>query len=345
MDIKTKPTPALRATIKTVASDAGVSVAAVSKVLRNAYGVSEALRTKVQASIERLGYRPNVSARGMRGQTFKVGVILLEIANPFLSQIMDGVNDVLSASSYQALMGMGESQMPLEASLIESMIDFNMDGLILVAPQMGSELLVKYAKQIPMVVIGHHEATATHFDTVNSDDQEGAAIAVRAFLEHGLTDIGMLSRIVGGPVEANVVHQREIGFRKALAKAGLLTENRVSQISRYVFRKTNEVEDYLLSGQAPRAVFCWSDIDGINLINYAKINNIRVPEDIAIIGYDNTNVAALAPINLASIDQSGRRIGSLATETLLSRIAGRTNASHLLIEPTLVKRSSLTSKY
>ncbi len=293
MDIKTNPTPVLRATIKTVASDAGVSVAAVSKVLRNAYGVSEALRTKVQASIERLGYRPNVSARGMRGQTFKVGVILLEIANPFLSQIMDGVNDVLSASSYQALMGMGESQMPLEASLIESMIDFNMDGLILVAPQMGSELLVKYAKQIPMVVIGHHEATATHFDTVNSDDQEGAAIAVRAFLEHGYRDIGMLSRIVGGPVEANVVHQREIGFRKALAKAGLLTENRVCQISRYVFRQTNEVEDYLISGQAPRAVFCWSDIDGVNLINYAKINNIRVPEDIAIIGYDNTNVAAL----------------------------------------------------
>ncbi len=344
MDIRTKPTPALRATIKTVASDAGVSVAAVSKVLRNAYGVSEALRTKVQASIERLGYRPNVSARGMRGQTFKVGVILLEIANPFLSQIMDGVNDVLSASSYQALMGMGESQMPLEASLIESMIDFNMDGLILVAPQMGSELLATYAKQIPIVVIGHHEATATHFDTVNSDDQEGAAIAVRAFLEHGLTDIGMLSRIVGGPVEANVVHQREIGFRKALAKAGLPTENRVSQISRYVFRKANEVEDYLLSGQAPRAVFCWSDIDGINLINYAKINNIRVPEDMAIIGYDNTGVAALAPISLASIDQSGRRIGALATETLLSRIAGRTNASHLLIEPTLVKRSSLIAK-
>ena len=107
MDINTKSVPSSRATIKTVAADAGVSVAAVSKVLRNAYGVSAALRAKVQASIKRLGYRPNVSARGMRGQTFKVGVILLEIANPFLSQIMDGVNDVLSASNYQALMGMG----------------------------------------------------------------------------------------------------------------------------------------------------------------------------------------------------------------------------------------------
>jgi LacI family transcriptional regulator len=341
MDINTKPLPPVRTTIKTVAKDAGVSVAAVSKVLRNAYGVSEALRAKVQASIDRLGYRPNVSARGMRGQTFKIGVILLEIANPFLSLIMDGVNDVLLESHYQALMGMGQSTMPLEASLIESMIDFNMDGLILVAPLMGGDLLAKYARQIPMVVIGHHEATATHFDTINSDDQEGAAIAVRAFLERGHTDIGMLSRVVGQPYDANVVHHREIGFRKAMAKAGLPSEDRIFYNDRYVFRTTDDVGEFLMSGKAPRAVFCWSDIDGINLINSAQRNNIRVPEDLSIIGYDNSNVAGLLPISLASIDQSGRRIGSLAAETLISRIGGRTNASHLLIEPTLVQRASL----
>ena len=341
MDIITKPASLQRATIKTVATDAGVSVAAVSKVLRNAYGVSEALRAKVQQSIERLNYRPNVSARGMRGQTFKVGVILLEIANPFLSQIMDGVNDVLSVSNYQALMGMGASQMPLEASLIESMIDFNMDGLILIAPQMEGNLLAKYARQIPMVVIGHHEITATSFDTINSDDQEGAAIAVRAFLEQGYRDIGMLSQQVDDPHDVNVVRQREIGFCKALTNAGLPTENRIWRNRNMVLRKSDEMESYLLSGGVPRAVFCWSDIDAIQLVNCAKENSIRIPQDIAIIGYDNSTVAALTPISLASIDQSGRRIGSLATETLLSRIAGRTNASHLLIKPTLVKRTSL----
>jgi LacI family transcriptional regulator len=342
MDINDKLAPASRVTIKTVAADAGVSVAAVSKVLRNAYGVSEALRAKVLHSIERLGYRPNVSARGMRGQTFKVGVILLEIANPFLSQIMDGVNDVLSASNYQALMGMGESQMPLEASLIESMIDFNMDGLLIVAPQMAGELLAKYARQIPIVTIGHHEPTAVYFDTVNSDDQKGAALAVQAFLERGFTDIGMLSLLVDDKNQANVVQQREIGFLKALTKAGLPTVGRIWHNRSSVLRNSDEVENYLLSGSAQRAVFCWSDIDAIHLIDCAKKNKIGVPEDIAIIGYDNSNVAALSPIDLASIDQSGRRIGSLATETLLSRIGGRTNASHLLIEPTLVRRSSLT---
>jgi LacI family transcriptional regulator len=342
MDINAKPSAILRATIKTVAADAGVSVAAVSKVLRNAYGVSEALRAKVQSSIDRLNYRPNVSARGMRGQTFKVGVILLEIANPFLSQIMDGVNDVLSASNYQALMGMGASRMPLEASLIESMIDFNMDGLILIAPQMGGDLLAKYAQQIPMVVIGHHEATATHFDTVNGDDQEGAEIAVRAFLKQGLLDIGMLSLAVDDLHDVNVVQQREIGFRNAMRKAGLPTEGRIWRNRSNVHRKSDEVEEYVSSGRARRAVFCWSDIDAIHLVSCARKRNIQVPDDIAIIGYDNSSVAALSTINLASIDQSGRRIGALATETLLSRIGGRTNASHVLIEPTLVRRSSLT---
>ncbi len=330
-----------RVTIKTVAKDAGVSVAAVSKVMRNAYGVSEALRQKVQASIERLGYRPNIAARAMRGRTNKIGVLLCEISNPFLSQVMDGVNDVLAESHYQALMGMGESTMPVEASLIESMIDLNMDGLILVAPQMSGAMLAKYARQIPMVVIGHHEATATTFDTVNSDDQEGAALVVRTFLSLGHRDIAMLSLVMDDPEATNVSCQREIGFARAIAKAGLPTPARIHHIHNRPQGREREVEQFLQSTTPPRALFCWSDLDGIHLINNARRRGIRIPEDVSVIGYDNSSVAALGPISLASIDQSGKRIGSLAVELLQSRIAGRSASSHLLIEPTLVKRGSL----
>ncbi len=85
-----------RVTIKAVAQEAGVSVAAVSKVLRNAYGVSEALRANVQTAIEKLGYRPNVAARGMRGQTFTIGILMNDLTNPFLSEIVDGVSTVLT---------------------------------------------------------------------------------------------------------------------------------------------------------------------------------------------------------------------------------------------------------
>lgn len=92
-----------------MAQDAGVSVAAVSKVLRNAYGVSEALRGNVTASIERLGYRPNLAARSLRGQSLTVGVLLTELTKPFLSQIIEGVNDVIEPSGYKSLIGVGRT--------------------------------------------------------------------------------------------------------------------------------------------------------------------------------------------------------------------------------------------
>ena len=114
----------------TVATDAGVSVAAVSKVLRNAYGVSPSLRERVQASIDKLGYRPNTAARGLRGRTFTVGVLVVELRNPFVPDIVDGANAALAQFGYKALIGVGRTRTALETALIELMIDHNMDGLI-----------------------------------------------------------------------------------------------------------------------------------------------------------------------------------------------------------------------
>jgi LacI family transcriptional regulator len=340
MSKETKHLPADRVTIKTVAVDAGVSVAAVSKVMRGAYGVSDGLRKKVQTSIERLGYRPSVAARGMRGQTFTIGVLLVEIANPFVPQIIDGVNEVLAESDYKAMFGVGQSDMKLESKLIESMIDFHMDGLILVAPQLQGSQLARFAKQIPMVVIGHHEATASTFDTVNSDDQEGAAVAVRALAEKGIKDIAMLSLEIDDPHAANVVTQRELGYRKTMQKAGLANRVRILRVAYDNEKRPGAILNLMQQRNRPRAIFCWSDLDAVHVIDAAKQLKLRMPQDLAIIGYDNSSVAALATVNLSSIDQSGKRLGSLAGERLFNRIAGRATSSHVLVEPSLVKRRS-----
>ena len=90
----------------------------------------------------------------------------------------------------------------------------------------------------------------------------------------------------------------------------------------------------------PRAIFVWSDLDAIPILNAAKMAGIRVPEDLAIVGYDNSPVAALPLIGLASMDQDPLRLGALATRTLLSRIGGRTAAEHIMIEPQLICRNS-----
>ena len=103
-----------RITIKTVAADAGVSVAAVSKVLRDAYGVSDALRARVQASMEKLNYRPHAGARAMRGRTYTLGILLPDMRNPFFADILAGVNEALDRTQYQTMIGVSRSAETIE---------------------------------------------------------------------------------------------------------------------------------------------------------------------------------------------------------------------------------------
>ncbi|PKA43563.1 LacI family transcriptional regulator [Rhizobium sullae] len=338
---KSKPAKRDRVTIRTVAAHAGVSVAAVSKVMRDAYGVSENLRAKVIGSIEELGYRPSRTARGLRGRTFTIGLLLIDIRNPFLPEVIDGVNGVLAPSHYQAMIGVSEARTQLETSLIESMIDYKMDGLILVAPRLPSEIIAKFAAQIPIVAVGYHDPKAETFDTVNADDQRGAEIAVEALLEYGYRDIEMLSLGAREGHKVSVVHQREIGYRRAMQRAGLGSSAPIFHIPVNSPKREKAMRSFLARSDRPHAVFCWSDLDAITLLSTAAEMGVRIPEDLAMIGYDNSATAALSLINLASIDQSGRELGEAATQALLSRIEGRSEAEHLLLMPSLVSRKSL----
>lgn len=328
-----------RVTIRTVAEDAGVSVAAVSKVLRDAYGVSEALRGNVQASINRLGYRPSTAARSMRGRTNTIGILLVEMANPFLPAVVGSINKVLGAAKYKSLMGVGEAQLKIETSLIDSMIDFRMDGLILIAPRISGKQLERFAAQIPMVVVGHHEASSQTFDTVNSNDIEGAKLAVKALIEAGHRDIHMISLPRHPHSEIDVYHQREIGYLAAMKKAGLEAHSKVLRSSEKSPAKENELREVLASRRAT-AFFCWSDIHAVALYGIASAAGLRVPDDLAIVGYDNSPIASLPPLNLTSIDQNAEEIGMTAANALISRIEGRSLAQHVLLEPQLIRRSS-----
>src|SRR5262249_1613816 len=125
-----------RVTIRAVAADAGVSVAAVSKVLREAYGVSAELRSRGNASVAKLSYRPHAAARGMRGQTYTLGVLFPDIRNPFFTDILAGVNAALERTQYQPLLGISQSTAAIEIALVDAMIDRQMDGIIVVGPRL-----------------------------------------------------------------------------------------------------------------------------------------------------------------------------------------------------------------
>jgi LacI family transcriptional regulator len=330
-----------RVTIRTVAADAGVSVAAVSKVMRNAYGVSDALRLKVEASIEKLGYRPSVAARGMRGRTFTLGVLLVGIDNPFLPGIYQGIESVTEGAGYKIMVGVGAARARTEVALIEQMIDNRMDGLVLVASQIADRTLEHYARQIPIVVVGHHEPSAEGYDTINNDDQMGARLAVQALVDRGHRDIAFMTQSDQEDHHADVAPQREIGYRLAMTEAGLADRIRVIALPNHGTPRDSQIRQILTTSDRPRAIFCWSDLDAIPILSEAHRLGLRVPLDLSLIGYDNSPVSGLSMVDLASIDQDGPHMGRLSAEALLSRINGRRVAEHITIAPTLIVRGSI----
>lgn len=328
-----------RVTIRTVAEDAGVSVAAVSKVLRDAYGVSEALRAKVRASMQKLGYRPHAAARGMRGQTYTLGVLLPDLHNPFFADIMAGINEALVRTQYQPLLGFGQSATTTEHAVIEAMLDRQMDGLILVAPRLVTEELAKIARTIPTVLIGRHLPEVSEFDTVNNDDELGARLAVRHLHEAGYRNVAHLS-LEPPPPAGEVTRVREIGYRVAMRELGLSRYIRVV-VAPETAREVQVAARHLLQSRSrPEALFCWTDHVALEVLSVARELGLSVPGDLAVVGYDNTSYCDLAQNALTSIDQSGQVLGLQAARLLIERIKGRNTAEHFVITPRLVARAS-----
>lgn len=330
-----------RITIRTVAEDADVSVAAVSKVLRNSYGVSERMRAKVEASIEKLGYRPHMAARGMRGRSYTVGILQTDLRNPYIPDIYDGIFEGFQGTGIQPLLGVGRSMVPVESALVNSMIDRQMDGLILISPRLSHPDVDLIARQIPTCVIAFHPGEDKSYDTANFNDQAGAHLAVEHLLAQGCRNIEMLSLELNEPESTNVIRQRELGFQAALAKQGQplfstaihYTEFKAEQIR-------TQVAELLGRADRPDGLFCWSDMIAVHVFAVASEQGLRIPEDLAVVGYDNTYDDQLRPFGLTSLDQPGQRLGKEAARLLIERIQGRTESVHTVFEPELKVRGS-----
>ncbi len=327
-----------RVTIIDVARHANVSTTAVSKVLRNAYGASPAMRAKVRQAIEELGYRPNASARGLRGQTYTIGVLLPDLRNPFFPDILDGLTDALHDTDYQILLGPSCDNAEAEAKITNAMIDRGMDGMILVAPVSTRARLEHLATTVPTVVIGRHGHSPRH-DTVTDDDIAGAALVVNhladlghrriAHIEHRETDPTHLAEM------PNAV--RAEGYRQAMRARGLeidIVSTTYTQEGGYLGARR------VLARQVrPTAIFAGADIVAMGVLTAISEAGLSVPDDISLAGYDNTTFAALGPISLTSVDQAGHQIGANAARLLLERIADRNRPSaQITLSPTLVPR-------
>lgn len=332
-----------RITIRTVAADAGVSVATASKALRDAYGVSESAKQKVRSSIAKLNYRPHAAARGMRGQTYTLGVLLPDLRNPFFAEIMEGVNQHLAPTPYQALLGIGQSAAGLEHALVDNMVDRQMDGLVLVAPRLPVAEIEEVAQKLPTVLIGVHEPDATTYDTVNNNDFESGKLAVRHFHGSGHLRIAYFSLALPAAAEDTTITHRERGYREAMRELGLSRSIRVVPADQTRDAVRDAAMRLLRGPSRPDAIFCWTDFIALEVMSVARGLGLSVPDDVAIIGHDNTAVCDLEIASLTSIDQSGRQLGTDAARLLIERLGGRKDSRHLVATPRIVQRASSKS--
>lgn len=330
-----------RVTIVDVARHAQVSTTTVSKVLRNAYGASPAMRARVQQAMSELGYRPYAAARGMRGQSYTIGVILPDLRNPFFPEILDGLTDALRDTPYQVLIGPGgHNDEYAEARGTDAMIDRGMDAMVLVAPISPRSHLEHVAKSVPTVVVGRHGRSEA-YDTVSDDDFTGAALVVEHLVSLGHRRIAHIEHAESDPdrlVEMpNAI--RADGYKHAMRAHGLGDQIDIVSTSYTQEGGYLGAQQILARPERPTAIFAGADIVAMGVLEALTEAGLSVPGDISLAGYDNTTFAALGPVSLTSVDQAGHHIGSEVARLLLGRIDDRNRPStQVRLSPNLVPR-------
>lgn len=330
--------PQQRASISDVAKVAGVSRAAVSKVLRNAYGVSPDMRTRVEAAIAQLEYRPRTAARAMRGQSFTIGFEIPQLGNDFFTQVIRGAADRLAGSRYQLIIAPalgGASGEPV----IESLVDRQVDGIIAISPDVHPSRLDRLASFVPIVLLGRNDHSS-RYDTLDNDDVRGTELIMNHLFDLGHLRIDHLTIEPAMDVnEARDSHAvRRAEYLRRMGQAGL--EPRLVYTDSFEPDAYVQAQRILSSDNPPTAIFAGNDtlaIGALRAIADAGLSSA----DVSVIGYDDIDLARHPLISLSTVEQFGDRMGAEAIDLLMERIDGtRTEPRHITIAPELRVRSS-----
>lgn len=307
----------MAATIRDVAREAGVSVSTVSRVLNDSGPVSEATRRRILEVAQRLHFTPNTTARSLSTRrTHAIGVLMPDVYGEFFAEVIRGIDQVAQQHGYHVLIS-GAHNEPAEVDAAVRAIRGRVDGLILMAAELDTELLKRnLPERVPAVLI-NADHDASHFDTINIDNFGGAAAMARHLLRLGHRDIA----IITGPARNRDSLERVRGFASVLKEAGVtarpewLVEGAFTEASG--FRAASEL---LNQSPRPSVIFAANDSMAVGALSAARALGLRVPEDVAVAGFDDVPIAAYVSPPLTTVKVAITKLGSCAAERLVENI-------------------------
>lgn len=315
-----------------------MSSATVSRVITGSRPVAPESAAQVRAAIELLGYEPNRLARSLRTQRTQVwGLIISDIRNPFFTDVVRGVEDVASGSDHSLVLCNSDEDLDKERAYLELIARERMAGAIIVpADSTHSDLSMLPAQGIPVVTIDRH-ATGLEVDSVELDSENAAREAVAHLLE-GNRRVACIT----GPESTSTGASRLAGYRRALADAGITEDPDLVHDGH--FREAGgraAAEALLRLGEPPDAIFCANNVMTLGCLRALAEHGVRIPDDIAVVGFDETEWARLVQPPLTTVAQPTYEMGEVAGELLLDRVRGGAGPPrHVTLEASLVVRES-----
>jgi LacI family transcriptional regulator, repressor for deo operon, udp, cdd, tsx, nupC, and nupG len=327
--------------LREVADLAGVSVKTVSNVVNSTGRVTDGTRVRVEEAIAALGYRPNLAARNLRrGRTEVITLALPELTAPYFAELADAVIRAAEPRSLTVLIDQTDGTLERERRTSEGERPHQSDGLIFSPLAMTAQELATRADATPLVLLGEHAATSPH-DHVVIDNRAAADLATRHLFDLGRRAVAAIGAQPHGSNATSTL--RLDGYRQALEAHGTAYDpDLVPAVTRFHRADGAEAMTRLLAApRRPDAVFCFNDLLALGAIRAAHDHGLRVPDDIAVIGFDGIEEGRFSTPTLSTITLDKRRIAEAALDLLAARMKGSTEPPRsVTVDHALVVRES-----
>lgn len=328
-----------RPTIFDVAALAGVSYSTVSRVINDQPHVHEDTRQRVRVAMAHLGYTAHVSARALAsGRTGAIGLLALELESSFFTAIIRGVDEQAAHVGFDLLLCTTHDRREKEAQYVARLSHGMVDGLLIILPRAMPDYVGRLrSERFPFVIIDHDE-DAPGCDVIAADNRGGARQAVAHLAELGHRRIAI---ITGDPV-AGSSHQRVLGYRDALAAAGLpFDETLVAQGDFLEPRAHLATLQLMRQAAPPTAIFASSDLAAFGVMRAARELGMRVPDDLSVVGFDDIPEASYVGPPLTTVIQPLREMGRAGVRRLAELVRDQTEpAMRMILHTTLMVRGT-----